>query len=523
MGLELKKGGFRNFYAYYPEMEMHSPYRRYSVIILRDSSTKKSVQELIAAWGLADFAQKESCVLAFPNPPKEGWNSVEPETLAEKLRDIQNKMCEPEGYFFACDDNGIPLLECMLNRWHLMNDTRYYVGIGEGAKAACTMALEAPKEVAAVLCCTEGKYKGLKALLKDLDEIKMPYRNLLMNGGTLHFASVYGNFMKQLRRINTGKYGETAERMDFAGVKFDAYLEDRRLGDQRKMKHTWFVHVPTSVRKALGGKQAGRVPMMVFFHGGSDSPMEAAEMSKFHEIGEKEGFITVYPWGSDTASWNCNYTKNGCNDVAYVKALIGWMKENYPVDESRVYLSGFSNGAAMAQIYAMEYPEEIAGICHIDSNWPGHRLGLANIQPEEVEAFRRAWKKKKKYDYLMPVWYIYGTGEPSFPVYKGCSQQLQYDFWKEYNHIPIQETPERENMHPCGCGVPGEECEMLVPSMKWPKHVYQVNRFFSEKDHWNLYNYVAMHDKGHEVAPSDAKLGWEYVKQFRRGADGALF
>lgn len=43
---------------------------------------------------------------------------------------------------------------------------------------------------------------------------------------------------------------------------------------------------------------------MLFFHGGSDNPEEAAQMSRFHELGEKEGFITVYPWGTDRTQWN---------------------------------------------------------------------------------------------------------------------------------------------------------------------------------------------------------------------------
>lgn len=392
-----------------------------------------------------------------------------------------------------------------------MNDTRYYVGIGVGCEVACQVAKELPIEVAAVLGVDAELITGEQAL----EEVGIPFMQVK---GLTDFASCYKDFMKPIRRMNTGTNGDTAPRMDFDKVKFDAYIEDTRLSD--KMAHTWFVHCPEKL------KNTGKAPVMIFFHGGSDSPMEAAEMSKFHELGEKEGFITVYPWGSDRASWNCNYTENGFDDVAYVKALIAWLKENYPVDEGRVYVSGFSNGAAMAQIYAMEYPEEIAAVCHIDSNWPGHRLGLAKIEMTDVEAFRRGLLKKETYDYRMPVWYTYGTREPSFPVYKGCSQQLQYDFWKAYNHIPLEVTPELENPHPCGCGVPGTVCEDLYPSAEYPHHRYQVNRFYEngskENGNLNLYNYVVMHDKGHDVAPMDPVLAWEYVKQFRRKEDGSL-
>ena len=511
-------------FVLYPEMEMHSPFRIYSMIILREEDTKESVENLIREWKLSEFAQQESLVIAFPNPPKEGWNSLSAEELTAKLREIQSKMCEPDDYVFETNEIGIPLLKCMLNRWHLMNDTRYYIGIGKACKAACTMARMAPIEVTAVCCIGECGVDYEVSDIKKLKEIGMPVLETMkatsQDSGADFLTGMYREFMKPIRRINTGKYGDTTHRMDFEKVGFDVYLNNTELGDQGGMAHTWFVHVPSTKKQSV--KEQCKLPMMIFFHGGSDNPMEAADMSKFHELGEKEGFITVYPWGSDTASWNCNYEPDGFDDVAYTKALIQWMKEHYPVDESRIYLSGFSNGAAMAQIYAMEYPEEIAGVCHIDSNWPGHRLGLAKVDPPEGKAFQKAWKKKEESDYLMPVWYTYGTREPSYPVYKGCSQQLQYDFWKAYNHIPIAETPERETPHPCGCGVPGEVCEEQIPLQKYPEHRYQINRFYSEIEHLNLYNYVMMHDKGHEVAPSDPVLGWKYVKQFRREADGTL-
>ena len=150
-------------------------------------------------------------------------------------------------------------------------------------------------------------------------------------------------------------------------------------------------------------------------------------------------------------------------------------------------------------------------------------MGPAGLTASDVIAFRRARKKKEVFDYLMPVWYTYGTREPSYPVFNGCSQQLQYDFWKEYNHIPIKATPEKEACHPCGCGVPGEVCEELTPSEAYPGHRYQINRFFGVTgDHLNLYNYVMMHDKGHDVAPMDSVLGWRYVSRFRREKDGNL-
>ena len=50
-----------------------------------------------------------------------------------------------------------------------------------------------------------------------------------------------------------------------------------------------------------------------------------------------------------------------------------------------------------------------------------------------------------------------------------------------------------------------------------------MQRFFSsDESGLNLYNYVVMTGKGHEIAPMDPELGWRYVSQFRRRADGSL-
>ena len=53
------------------------------------------------------------------------------------------------------------------------------------------------------------------------------------------------------------------------------------------MEHTWLVHVPKSV------KAGDKVPLVMFYHGGSDNPSEAADMAKLHELGRKEKSVLL--------------------------------------------------------------------------------------------------------------------------------------------------------------------------------------------------------------------------------------
>lgn len=214
----------------------------------------------------------------------------------------------------------------------------------------------------------------------------------------------------------------------------------------------------------------------------------------------------------------------GEDDATFSGLLLDYMLSHYPVDPQRVYITGFSNGAAMAQVTALLYPDKVAGLFHVDANWPGAYGGkYLSVTEKDVTPFRLGFELKKKYDYQMPVWYTYGAREMSFPIFRACTQQNQYDLWKKYNHIAIRETPELGQENPNGCGVEGETREMTFPTTRHPHHRYQTERFYTQDAaHLNLYNLTIMYDKGHEVAEKDLEMGWNYVKQFRRMPDGSL-
>lgn len=97
----------------------------------------------------------------------------------------------------------------------------------------------------------------------------------------------------------------------------------------------------------------------------------------------------------------------------------------------------------------------------------------------------------------MPVWYTYGTREASSPVCRGCSQQHQYDFWKQFNRIEVKSTRELEDPLLPEHGVDGDTSETLYPDIQHPDHYYTVQHFFNAEGR-NYYNFALMHHKGHE-------------------------
>lgn len=551
---ELKKEK-RSAWLFYPDMPNRSEIKVCSITVVREDDTEESVHRLLGM-GLEQLAQEKHLILCFPNPEHEGWNQEGYlEKDIEAIAAFQGAMDRPKDEPIPVNEKGIPTYEFMLSTWHPMNDTHYYIGIGEGASVLAAMMAQRPQNMAAMfliggeiekhvlekavdapmpvwLC---GCGERLTAYAFQANGIKLPdqidtegvYKNeinpacrviLEKNKAVLgagRFYKMWDELFSKTRRLNTSMYGDCANRTDLTDAGFEWFVDNLEVDGT---PHTWLVHVPADIRS---GKKKN-VPVVFFYHGGSDNPSEAAEMGRFHEIGESENFITVYPWSSNRAGWNMELLEDQQDDLAYCKALIQYMLEHYPIDPTRVYLSGFSNGAGMAQTVAMLYPGLVAALGHIDSNWPGVRFGRCEVDYQNIEPMRIALEHQKEHPVYMPVWYTYGTREASAPVCKGCSQQHQYDFWKQFNCIKVKPTKALEDPTCPEHGVDGDRSETLWPDPEHPKQYYTVQRFFTESGRENYYNFALMHWKGHEVAPKDALLAWNYMKQFRRGADGEV-
>ena len=540
-------------FLYYPGTENRTPFKRRSITLIMNDATKDRVWKIIRDLHLERLSMENEIILSFPVSPQGGWSRAPFEVCKHVFDVCQSGMNKSDDLPLLCNNFGIPTKDAMMSTWHPMNDTKYLIGIEDGADFALTMAMCTPANIAAILvdggvpknglprvdsampiCLInarddvinyfrgvngegcESVYDGFKVSFPDYN----PYQLTATPIKEVHFDAklidwVWNNIFVRVRRTNTCENGDIEPSMDIKNIGFEYHIHENILGDGKN--HTWFIHSPQRDAPTNGW------PLVMFFHGGSDNPAEAAEMSKLHELGEREGFITVYPWGTDCCGWNSSMDPHAENDVDFCERLMNYAIANYPVDPERVYLSGFSNGAAMAQTVALLNPEKVAALFHIDSNWPGKYGGYMAVSEMDITPFRLGFERKKEYDFRMPVWYTYGSREISFPVFRESTQQNQYDLWKRYNNVPVQSTPAQGEDSPIDCGVKGDVEEVIYPSKRHSKHKYKIERFFSDDpEPLNLYNFVVMYDKGHEVAQMDAELGFNYAKQFRRKADGSL-
>jgi polyhydroxybutyrate depolymerase len=136
---------------------------------------------------------------------------------------------------------------------------------------------------------------------------------------------------------------------------------------------------------------AANAPVVIMLHGGSQSMTEifdtgAGGTRVWTNVADDEKFLLVVPNGVDGATNNANGTNQSWNDcrpltsanpgysnaddVTFISELIEWTKKSFSVDNTRVYLTGVSNGGMMCYRLAAELNSKIAAIAPFIANQP---------------------------------------------------------------------------------------------------------------------------------------------------------
>ena len=106
------------------------------------------------------------------------------------------------------------------------------------------------------------------------------------------------------------------------------------------------------------------VPVVVDLHGYLEGARVHATNSMLGPFGDAHGFVTITPQGSgDTvAGWE---VERGSPDVRFIGDLLDEIERALCVDDRRVYVAGFSNGAFLASTLACVYADRIAAIAPV--------------------------------------------------------------------------------------------------------------------------------------------------------------
>ncbi len=142
------------------------------------------------------------------------------------------------------------------------------------------------------------------------------------------------------------------------------------------VRMTWTVN--GEKREALvfapsGTVSGARVPVVLAFHGHGGNMQGASMGMRFQN--EWPEAVVAYPQGLPTRTkidprglrpgWQREPGQNGDRDVKLVDAILATLREKYPVDESRIYAAGFSNGGFFSYLLWATRGKEFAafGVC----------------------------------------------------------------------------------------------------------------------------------------------------------------
>ena len=112
----------------------------------------------------------------------------------------------------------------------------------------------------------------------------------------------------------------------------------------------------------LSLNESGNVPLVVDIHGGGDDMYQQRWTSDFANISMEQGFIVAYPQGHNDL-WNMGWNPITCSvgivcpeedDVGFILQMVDTIMQNHSIDNSRIYLTGWSNGCGMTQRLAVE-------------------------------------------------------------------------------------------------------------------------------------------------------------------------
>lgn len=244
------------------------------------------------------------------------------------------------------------------------------------------------------------------------------------------------------------------------------------------VRRDYLLHVPDDLPPGEA------VPLVLVFHGAYGWGDQIARATDFSDKADAEGFIVAYPEGRSPVPrlwqfWNTGYCcygamDEGYDDVGFVDALIDHLLATQPVDASRVYLAGFSNGGMLASMYAAQHTEKVAALAAVASTIGGRADALdgGEVRIPQPSA-------------VLPVYEIHGLrdggvpwdGTPSrrVPAWSPMSVEEAVDFWRAANNNtaePVETQWADGNIHLTvwGEGTPGEVRRMLVRDAghSWP-------------------------------------------------------
>jgi polyhydroxybutyrate depolymerase len=148
------------------------------------------------------------------------------------------------------------------------------------------------------------------------------------------------------------------------------------------VQRSFLLHVPAGSAGSMSDMDAPpstAFPLVIVLHGSSGDAESIRGTSQMDSLADARGFLVAYPNGSEggfglyPSDWNAGTCcgaalREGIDDLAFISAVIARIESTLPVDRSRIYIAGFSDGGRMAYHVACQLAPTIAAVAVVSGS-----------------------------------------------------------------------------------------------------------------------------------------------------------
>lgn len=254
----------------------------------------------------------------------------------------------------------------------------------------------------------------------------------------------------------------------------------------------WYEYVPNAVLADTSKK----VPLVLVLHGSGDHPKFEAESQGWVNLAAQENLIVVSLRHQELTP------ETEADDF---KVLLDYIQAKYPIDQSKIYITGFSMGGMASGRMIDKYMALFSGVCFMHSQYGkfGGDVSFDIVEPMKANA--------DKID--LPMYYTTGTKDTTFNA-KGIQNTiLQFSYLNNMSVAIDDSNLKQLNFY--GTGTEGSGTKSLAGMEMGYKQLMN-----SDSVPLIQLNYLVNADHVHWSG--NAVAAWDFLKMFSRNADGSL-
>jgi predicted esterase len=217
----------------------------------------------------------------------------------------------------------------------------------------------------------------------------------------------------------------------------DTFIEQWHTGIDN-VSRPYLIYIPsgyTSIKKT---------PVFINLHGGVNRSsirtkrVKRARRNKFLKLAQDNNWIMIFPYGQQGATW---WDHVGMSNL---ENILKKVKDRFNVDDNRVFMGGFSDGASGSFHYAMVRPTSFAAFLAFNGHvGVGGLSGGHQLYPRNLR-FRPVRVTSTDLDYFYPTKMI----EPMIKFVQSLGANVLYQKYFNIGHefdFNIEEIPKSES------------------------------------------------------------------------------